>query len=486
MKIVIAAPAVRCFAALWMFIGIACAQAPSNSLNPSVQKIVELVSQQRIQSILEKLESFGTRHVMSSQTDPTHGIGAAMRWIHDEFQSYSPRLQVSYQPFHVRKSGAYAHDADLANVIAVLPGSTNPEISILVSGHYDSVNYVTNPLVKTHGERVAALVSTGMAEDEARRYVEILAPGGPVDAEATAAQAIAPGVSDDGSGTAVVLELARILSQYRFRKTLVFVAFSAEEGAHTGSKTYAAEAKKAGQRIEAVLNNDIVGTDRSGNGRSATNVLHVFGEGPEDSGARALMRYAKEISERYVPSMLLEMVLRLDRFNGGGDHMSFTETGYPAVRFTSAVESFANRHTASDTLANASVPYTVRVASMNAAVAASLALAPAPPVVEWTFMSGPRKGQRVPMLTRGSSEYDAVLHWEPGDAANLAGYAIVIRPTTSLTWEKEIWVGKVTSYTLRDVSIDDVVLGVKAVDNDGNASLVSAYQEPPYRGAAAQ
>jgi hypothetical protein len=166
--------------------------------------------------------------------------------------------------------------------------------------------------------------------------------------------------------------------------------------------------------------------------------------------------------------------------------MSFTETGYPAVRFTSAVESFANRHTASDTLANASVPYTVRVASMNAAVAASLALAPAPPVVEWTFMSGPRKGQRVPMLTRGSSEYDAVLHWEPGDAANLAGYAIVIRPTTSLTWEKEIWVGKVTSYTLRDVSIDDVVLGVKAVDNDGNASLVSAYQEPPYRGAAAQ
>ena len=126
--------ATRIAAACLLFTMSAGAQNPSNSLNPSVQKIVESVSEQRIRSILAKLESFGTRHVMSTQDDTSRGIGAAMRWIHDEMRSYSPRLQVGYQPFKVRKAGAYAHDADLANVIAVLPGTTNPEISILVSG----------------------------------------------------------------------------------------------------------------------------------------------------------------------------------------------------------------------------------------------------------------------------------------------------------------------------------------------------------------
>ena len=198
------------------------------------------------------------------------------------------------------------------------------------------------------------------------------------------------------------------------------------------------------------------------------------------------MRYAKEISERYVPSMRLELVFRLDRFNRGGDHMSFVDAGYAAVRITSASENYANQHSATDTLVNASVPYTTRVARMNAAVATSLALAPEPPVVDWIFKSGTRKGERIPLLTRGASGYDAVMQWQSSAAPDLAGYAIVMRPTTSPVWEKEIWVGNVTRYTLPDVSIDDVVLGVKAVDRDGNASLVSAYQEPPYRGAAAQ
>ncbi len=472
--------------AFLLFAGIGGAQVPSTGLNPAIERIVQSVSEQRIRSILEKLESFGTRHVMSAQDDPAHGIGAAMRWIHGEFQSYSPRLQVNYQAFHVKKAGAYASDADLANVIAVLPGTTDPETSVLVSAHYDSVNLTRRP-AGTEAERVAKLVHNGMEENEARRYLQFFPSGeGEIDAEGTAAQVHAAGVADDGSGTAVVLELARIMSQYRFDKTLVFIAFSAEEGAHAGSKAYVSDAKKAGRKIEAVLNNDIVGTDVSGNGRSFTDVLRIYGAGPEDSGARALMRYAKEVSERYVPSMRLELVFRLDRFNRGGDHMSFVDAGYPAVRFTSASENFANQHSATDTLANSSVPYTTRVARMNAAVAASLASAPAPPVVDWVFQSGTRKGERIPMLTRGTSGYDAVLRWQSSTAPDLAGYAVVMRPTTSPTWEKEIWVGNVTSYTLSDVSIDNVVLGVKAIDRDGNASLVSAYQEPPYRGAAAQ
>lgn len=475
-----------CFVAFLLFMGIAGAQVPSNNINPSIERIVQSVSQQRVHSLLEKLESFGTRHVMSAQDDPGQGIGAAMRWIYAEFQSYSPRLEVSYQPFKVKKAGAYARDADLANVIAVLPGTTDTEKSILVSAHYDSVNYARKP-VPTEAERLAELLRTGMEESEARRYLQLFPSSeGAVDAEGTAAQVRAPGVADDASGTAVVLELARVLSQYRFDKTLVFIAFSAEEGAHAGSKAYVSDAKKAGRQIEAVLNNDIVGTDVSGNGRSATDILRVYGEGPEDSRARALMRYAKEISERYVPSMRLELVFRLDRFNRGGDHMSFVDGGYAAVRFTSASENFANQHSGSDTLANTSVPYTTHVARMNAAVAASLALAPAPPVVDWIFRSGTRKGERIPLLSRGASGYDAVLQWQASAAPDLAGYAVVMRPTTSPVWEKEIWVGNVTRYMLPDVSIDNVVLGVKAIDRDGNPSLVSAYQEPPYRGAAAQ
>jgi hypothetical protein len=184
--------------------------------------------------------------------------------------------------------------------------------------------------------------------------------------------------------------------------------------------------------------------------------------------------------------MRLEMVFRLDRFNRGGDHMSFADAGYPAVRFTTASENFANQHSGGDTLANSSVPYTTRVARMNAAVAASLASAPEPPVVDWVFASGARKGERINLLTRGASGYDAVMLWQASAAPDLAGYAVVMRATTSPAWEKEIWVGNVKSYTLPDVSIDNMVLGVKAIDRDGNPTLVSAYQEPPYRGAAAQ
>src|SRR5580658_10684546 len=216
-------PAIPCLTACLaaLFVLPLFPQQPETRLNPTVKQIVDAVSQERIAATLKKLEGFGTRYILSSQDDPARGIGAAMRWIHDELQSYSPRLQVSYQPFKVRKAGAYAHDADLANVIAVLPGTTNPEISILVSGHYDSVNLATRP-VPNPAEQAAALIRGGMAEDEARRYVERFpASVGTTDAEATAAQIVAPGVSDDGSGTAIVLELARVMSQYRFRKTLV-------------------------------------------------------------------------------------------------------------------------------------------------------------------------------------------------------------------------------------------------------------------------
>jgi hypothetical protein len=459
------------------------AQQPETRLNPAVKQIVDSISEERIAATLQKLEGFGTRYILSSQDDPAHGIGAAQRWIHDQLASYSPRLQVSYQNFSIKKGarrGQVIRDVDLSNIVAVLPGSTEKDRYVLVTAHYDSVALVQKPYT---GEEqiVAEGVRQGIDESEERRYLKILPLErelGPLDFEATAAQTVAPGVTDDGSGTAAVMELARVMSGFQFDKTIVFVAFAAEEVGLSGSQVYAAQAKKDGMQIEAVLNNDIIGSDISGNGRSITNVLRVFSAGPDDSPQRELARYTKLMAERYVPSMQVQMVFRGDRFLRGGDHTPFVNQGFAAVRLTSASENYDNQHSTADTFANTSVPYATRAVRMNAAVLASLALAPEPPVLNWTWTSGPNKGGHVPLLTRGKSGYDAVLHWFPNSEADLAGYTVTIRSTTSPVWEREVWVGNVTSYTLPDVSIDDVVIGVKAVDREGNQSVVSCYAEP--------
>lgn len=461
--------------------GVLAAQTPTTALNPAVKQVVDGISEDRIGATLKKLESFGTRHVLSATDDPAHGIGAAKTWIHDQFQSYSPKLQVSYQDFTIpKRTGRTSREAQVANVVAVLPGTAEPDVFVLVTAHYDTVNTAYKPKLDDAG-RIAAAVKRGMAEDEAGRMVKLLPNEdgrGPLDEEATAAQTSAPGVTDDGSGTAAVLELARVMSQHSFAKTIVFIAFAGEETGLDGSKAYAAMAKKKGMNIEAVLNNDIIGSDVSGNGRTSNGVLRVFAAGPEDSPARTLQRYAKEFAERYVPSMKVQMIFRGDRFLRGGDHTSFITQGFAAVRFTTPSENFANQHTATDTFDHTSVPYTARVTRMNAAVLASLALAPLAPQTNVDAMSGETKGNRTPMLTRGKSGYDAVMRWTANKSPNLAGYSIVMRDTTAPDWQREIWVGDVTSYTLADVSIDDVVLGVRAVDKDGNQSLVAPYLEP--------
>jgi hypothetical protein len=472
---------ILCLAAL--FAGSLRPQQPETRLNPTVKQIVDAISEERITATLKKLEGFGTRYILSAQDDPAHGIGAAKRWIHDELVSYSPQLQVSYQDFNIKKGGRRGQvirDVDLSNIVAVLPGTTEKDRYVLITGHYDSLVQIRKTYTG-EDQAIAEMVRQGIDENEARKYRKILPPDrelGPLDFEATAAQTIGPGVTDDGSGTAAVMELARVMSAYRFDKTIVFVAFAAEEVGLSGSQVYAAQAKKDGMQIEAVLNNDIIGSDVSGNGRSSTNVLRVFSSGPDDSAPRELARYTKLIAERYVPSMQVQMVFRGDRFLRGGDHRPFVEAGFAAVRLTSASENYDNQHTITDTFANTSVPYAARATRMNGAVLASLALAPAPPVLNWSWSSGPDKGGHVPLLTRGKSGYDAVLHWYPNSEPDLAGYAVVVRSTTSPVWEREIWVGNVTTYTMPDVSIDDLVIGVKAIDKDGNQSVVSCYAEP--------
>jgi hypothetical protein len=469
---------------LALFPAAAFAQPPVARPNPAVKAIVEEISEERIAAILKKLESFGTRHVMSDQKDPEHGIGAAQRWIFEQLQSYSPRLQVRYETFTLHKGagrGAVLHDVELANVVAVLPGEVDKDCQILVSGHYDSLDIAHAP-ARTDEDRLADFLKDGATEADARAYMKLFPLSearGRIDNDATARQKFAPGVTDDGSGTAAVMELARVMSRHKFDKTLVFVAFTGEEIGLEGAKAYVA--RHSGEQIEALLNNDIIGSDVAGNGLSASGVLRVFSAGPEDSPARALARYTKDIAEQYVPSMKVDLIFRRDRFMRGGDHTPFADAGIAAVRLTTPSENYENQHTPTDTFANTSVPYTTRVVRMNAAVLASLALAPRPPVVAFTWGSGKLKGSRVPLLSRGKSGYDAVLRWMPSPEADVAGYSILLRRTTSPVWQREIYAGNVTSYTLPDFSIDDVVIGIKAIDRDGNPSLVSAYDLPAVR-----
>jgi len=372
----------------------------------------------------------------------------------------------------------------LYNVVALLPGKKMPETVVVVSAHYDSLNLGTRPAAGPGTDAGAGVASGSGAPGNTTANMTL------ADFEKNA-ELPAPGVCDDGSGTAAVMELARVMSQYEFDKTVAFYVFAGEEQGLVGSGLQAAKAKKENQVIEAVLNNDIIGTDVAGNGRMGNGSVSVYSDETMDSLSQQLSRYVREIGERYLPSMKINTVFMGDRLGRGGDHTPFQWEGFAAVRVSTPNEIYANQHRATDTLANMSVPFTAKVAKVNLVAAASLALGPKPP----TVMPEPRAGggrqgggapgaaasgrRPTPMIARGGG-YDAVLRWRAaGSEDDIKGYAIVIRATTSPYWEQEIYVGKVNTYTLKDVSIDDAKFGVKAVGNNGAESLVASYAYPP-------
>jgi Peptidase family M28 len=482
----------RTLAAIALSIGLTSGFSPAEdkSVNPKIQEMMGQVSEARIKAILEKLESFGTRNTMSNADDPVHGVGAARTWILNEMKSYSPKLDVRFEKFRVKKQGQRIFkDVDLYNVVALLPGKKMPETVVVVSAHYDSLNL---------GARPAGAAAAGPGTD-AGAGSGAGAPGNTTANMTLAdfeknAELPAPGVCDDGSGTAAVMELARVMSQYEFDKTLMFVSFAGEEQGLIGSSLQAVKAKKENQVIEAVLNNDIIGTDVAGNGRMGNGSVSVYSDETMDSVSQQLSRYVREIGERYLPSMKINTVFMGDRLGRGGDHTPFQWEGFAAVRVSTPNEVYANQHRATDTLANMSVPFTAKVAKVNLVAAASLALGPKPP----TVMPAPRAGggrqgggapgaaagggggrRPTPMIARGGG-YDAVLRWRAaGPEDDIKGYSIVMRATTSPYWEQEIYVGKVNTYTLKDVSIDDAKFGVKAIGNNGAESLVASYAYPP-------
>jgi hypothetical protein len=425
------------------------------AVHPTVRSIVDSVSEERIAAHMRKLESFGTRETHSE------GAVAARQWILKELKSYSPRLEVRMDTHSVKRGGRILRDMDVVNVVAVLPGKSMPDRQIVIGAHYDDLILVP-------------------------RKGAVPGEGETMDPEASAAAPKAPGVSDNASGVAAMLELARVLSRQEFDKTLVFIAFGAEEQGLIGASLYAAAAHDQGDRIEAVFNNDIIGNDRASNGVTRSNEVNLFSGDPMDSPSRALARYICEVGARYVPAMRVNLIFRADRFGRGGDHTPFHDVGYAAVRFTTAAEALELQHTTGDNMAAASPAYTARVARVNAAAMASLALAPKPPVV---VRQAPVQSGRTapPNLARGQSRYDAVLRWtNPEPESDLLGYAVVVRSTLAPLWEREVFVGNVQEYTMRDVSIDDVVLGIKAINRRGFESMVSAYVMAPYRRTAPQ
>ena len=453
---------------------------PVQRLDPTIQKIVSGISEERIAEIMRKLESFETRNTLSDPSQTNRSIGSARQWIFDQFESYSPRLLVSFDTHQIPKDNRRVwKDVELRNVVAILPGTMKQATNrwIIVSGHYDTINL---------------------------KDARSLPPE-------KASELFAPGVSDDASGTACAMECARVLSQYNFDATLVFVAFAGEEQGLFGAHAMAKRLKSQKQEIEAVLNNDIIGNEVSGNGQSDNRRVLLFSEDPNDSPSRQLARFVHEIGARYYPEMVVDMIFRQDRFGRGGDHEAFNQEGYAGVRFTTPCEDFANQHSPTDTFTNASPSYAAKVTRINAAAAAALALAPRPPITQaltnrtvgaTNSVAGGRNRSRrtagatnsVPGanaiantnragLSRGAG-YDAVLRWEvPDPEPDLAGFMVVVRSTTAPDWEREIWAGNVREFTLKNMPIDQLVFGVKAVDRDGHESLVSAYVTPPRRAA---
>jgi hypothetical protein len=428
------------------------AQQPD--LDPHVVALVKSISEERLAATLKKLESFGTRSTLSSTDSPTHGIGAARQWILDEMKSYSPKLQVSFDTYQVAKQGRITRDVEVRNVMAVLPGRSPRRIYI--SGHYDT-------LARPGGQGTAN-ASAPPRQPGAAVLPTPTDPNAPLDNPA-------PGVNDDGSGTALTIELARVFSQsgIDFDATLVFMCHVAEEQGLIGARLHAQKAVAEKIPIEAVLNNDIVGNDKGGNGIIDGATIRVYSEGPEDSPSRELARFIQRWGGRYVPSHKVRPMTRLDRFGRGGDHAAYTQLGFTAVGFRESRESFTHQHDVRDTFEFVSPAYLAQNARVNAAAAATLALAPPPPSV--------LSDRNQPLITRAPTGYDANLSWNPSPGA--VAYRIFWREAWGPDWQHDLLVGNVTNVVFPNMQIDDYVFGVAAVDAQGHESFVTAYVAPP-------
>ena len=290
-------------------------EPPERQTDPRVAALVAAVSPSRLEQTVTTLAAFGTRHTLSAVTAPARGIGAAREWILRELQSASPRLQVSFDIHHLAQQGRITRPVELRNVVAVLPGRSARRI--YVTAHYDTVNIGPGAQIASNTQPPGVTLP---------------------DAQLNPAQdynALAPGANDNGSGTALTMELARVLaaSGIDFDATLVFALWAGEEQGLFGSRAHAQRLQESGAIVEATFNNDIVGSSRGGDGVVDAATVRLYAQGPEDSMSRSLARYIEKAAVAYVPSHRVRLMAREDRFSRSSDHTSFTQRGFPAVVF---------------------------------------------------------------------------------------------------------------------------------------------------------
>ena len=405
----------------------------------------------RLRADVEKLVSFGTRHTLSSPDHPTRGIGAARRWAAAEFAKIGKACDgcITIKQLDRRFTGPRApNGVNVVNVLGVQQGSGDPDDVIIISAHIDS--------------RVSDIAD--FTSD-------------------------APGANDDGSGVALVLEAARVLSKQKFAPTIIYAVLSGEEQGLWGGRLIAETARARGWRVRALLNNDIVGNTEGQDGRKVSDRVRVFsegirasesmteamarrGSGGEDDGpSRALMRAAQRVGKAR-GDLGLEVfgVRRPDRFSRGGDHLPALELGYPAIRFTVGVENYDHQHQDirlegdrkfGDTIDEMDFPYLARVTALNVAVIRELASAPAAPA---SAMLG------------GALSSDTQVSW--AEVPGAARYKVYWRRADARDWEQSAETTDI-KMTLPGVIVDDHFAGVAAISESGAESAITFAGLPP-------
>ena len=412
--------------------------------------IIENCSADRIQTDVEKLVSFGTRHTASDTVSDTRGIGAARRWIKSEFEKISEEcddcLEVKYQKGEVKKgeSRRILEDTWIVNVMAIKRGTKYPNRYIIMSGDIDS--------------RVSNVLN---ATDES------------------------PGANDNASGMAGVIEAARVLSKYDFPTSIIFVGLSGEEQGLFGGKFLAAEAVEKEWDIVGIINNDMIGNIKGIDGVIDNSTFRVFSEaatvgedeqkriwkrfygGEVDGPSRQLARYIAQMTSQYCTNLRAIMIYRLDRFGRGGHHRPFNDAGFPGVRIMETHENYNMQHqdvrmedgiSYGDVIEGVNFDYAAKLTGVNAIALAGIAWAPPPP-------SGLMIGGAVRPSTR--------LKWDDSTDENIAGYKVYWRETTEAQWQYSRYVGKLTDFTLKGIVIDNYLFGVASVSKNGNESVVA-------------
>lgn len=418
-------------------------QSSSISSSASVTTDAEIagliagISSARIATTIQTLAAFGTRSSCSSDDGGTEGIGAARVWIKAEVDAVSG-LQTLLYPFTMTQCGS---TIARENVVAWLPGATDPTRLVIVGGHYDS------------------------------RTVDVTDGTSP-----------APGANDSGSQTAVVLELARLFAAHTFGATVVFVAFAGEEQGLVGSGALARDITSVfpGGQVVAMLNCDIVGGDNTANDAGALTQFRLYSPGTpreivsdagttdDTSPSRGVMRYVSTWGGAYVPALSPIIELREDRPGRGGDHESFIAAGYPGVRFIDPAENLAHEHTANDLFQYVTPSYTAQLAGVVGAVAASLARAPDAPTS---------------FTATGDAVSGAAMAWSAPSTGTVDHYVVAARPTTENLYRGRVAVGGATSTTLTPSALgvagaNAFFVSVAAVDSQGHESL---FAYPEYR-----